>query len=163
MRRFTLYFQSSAVVETLEKKQRNVAKFLGSILHHAISFSMLWVRAAIGIRWHCNTLQIVNILKYINLNHWINRFWHSVPNIRLVLQKINTKIMQISARFVSIIYSRGLIQYHLQLFQASFLWFSCSDPTIFRVVRLLLVLVQLGLFCQFLNLRPFYNYKKWRL
>jgi len=34
-------FQSGAVVETLKKKQRNAAKFLGSILHHAKSFSML--------------------------------------------------------------------------------------------------------------------------
>jgi len=50
MRHFALYFQSGAVVETLEKKQRNPAEFLGSILHHANSFSMLWVRAAIGIR-----------------------------------------------------------------------------------------------------------------
>jgi len=33
-----------------EKKQRIAAEFLGSILHHADSFSMLWVRAAIGIR-----------------------------------------------------------------------------------------------------------------
>jgi len=50
MRYFTLYFQSSAMVETLKKKQRNAAKFLGSILHHANLFSMLWVRAAISIR-----------------------------------------------------------------------------------------------------------------
>jgi len=35
------YLQSGAVVETLEKKQRNVSEFLGSILHHANSFSML--------------------------------------------------------------------------------------------------------------------------
>jgi len=41
MRHFTLYFQSGAVVETLEKKQRNAAEFLDSILHHANSFSML--------------------------------------------------------------------------------------------------------------------------
>jgi len=40
----------------------NAAEFLGSILHHANSFSMLWVRVAIGIRWHCNALQIVNML-----------------------------------------------------------------------------------------------------
>jgi len=40
MRHCTLYFQSSAVVETLIKKQRNAAKFLGSILHHANSFSI---------------------------------------------------------------------------------------------------------------------------
>jgi len=33
-----------------EKKQRSAAEFLGSILHHANSFSMLRVRAAIGIR-----------------------------------------------------------------------------------------------------------------
>jgi len=30
------------------KKQGNAAEFLGSILHHANSFSMLWVRAAMG-------------------------------------------------------------------------------------------------------------------
>jgi len=30
--------------------QRNAAEFLGSILHHANLFSMLWVRAARGIR-----------------------------------------------------------------------------------------------------------------
>jgi len=41
MRHFTLYFRSGAVVETLEKKQRNAAEFLGSIFHHANSFSML--------------------------------------------------------------------------------------------------------------------------
>jgi len=42
MRHFALYFQSGAVVETLEKKQRNAAEFLGSIfLHHANLFSML--------------------------------------------------------------------------------------------------------------------------
>jgi len=41
MQNFKLNFQSGAVVETLEKKQRNAAEFLGSILHHAISFSML--------------------------------------------------------------------------------------------------------------------------
>jgi len=35
------------MVETLEKQQH---KFLGSILHHANSFSILQVRAAIGIR-----------------------------------------------------------------------------------------------------------------
>jgi len=34
------YFQSVAVVETLEK-QWNAAEFLGSILHHVNSFSML--------------------------------------------------------------------------------------------------------------------------
>jgi len=45
-----LYFQNGAVVETLKIKQRNAAKFLGSILHHDNSFSMLCVRAAIGIR-----------------------------------------------------------------------------------------------------------------
>jgi len=44
-----LYFQSGAVVEMLEKKQRNAAEFLGSILHHANLFSMFWVKAAIGI------------------------------------------------------------------------------------------------------------------
>jgi len=33
-----------------EKKQRNAAEFLGSILHRANSFS-----------WHCNALQIVNM------------------------------------------------------------------------------------------------------
>jgi len=33
-----------------EKKQRNAAEFLGSIFHHVNSFSMLWVRAAIGIK-----------------------------------------------------------------------------------------------------------------
>jgi len=38
------------------KKQRNAAEFLGSILYHANSFSMLRVRAAIGIRWHCNVM-----------------------------------------------------------------------------------------------------------
>jgi len=32
------------------KKERNGAKFLSSILHYTNSFSMLWVRAAIGIR-----------------------------------------------------------------------------------------------------------------
>jgi len=37
----TLYFQNSAVVETMENKQRNAAEFLGSILHHGNSFSML--------------------------------------------------------------------------------------------------------------------------
>jgi len=37
----SLYFQSGAVAETLEKRQRNAAEFLGSILHHANSFSML--------------------------------------------------------------------------------------------------------------------------
>jgi len=47
---FYAHFQRGAVVETLEKKQRNAAEFLGSILHHANLFSMLWVRAAIGIR-----------------------------------------------------------------------------------------------------------------
>jgi len=41
MRHFTLYFQSGAVVETLEKKQRKAAEFLGSILHNANSFLML--------------------------------------------------------------------------------------------------------------------------
>jgi len=41
MRHFTLCFQSCVVVETLEKKQQNAAEFLGSILHHANSFSML--------------------------------------------------------------------------------------------------------------------------
>jgi len=41
MRHFTLYFQSGAVFETLEKKQRNAAEFLGSILHRANSVSML--------------------------------------------------------------------------------------------------------------------------
>jgi len=48
------------VAETLKKKQRNAAEFLSSILHHANSFSMFWIRAAIGIkiRWHCNALQI---------------------------------------------------------------------------------------------------------
>jgi len=45
-----------------EKKEQNAAEFLGSILHHANSFSMLWVRTAIGIIWHCNALQIVNML-----------------------------------------------------------------------------------------------------
>jgi len=43
---FTLYFQSGAVVETLEQKQRNAAEFLSSILHHANLSSML----CIGIR-----------------------------------------------------------------------------------------------------------------
>jgi len=33
-----------------EKKLRNAAEFLGSILHHANLFLMLWVRAAIRIR-----------------------------------------------------------------------------------------------------------------
>jgi len=33
MQYFTLHFQSGAVVEMLEKKQRNAAEFLGSILH----------------------------------------------------------------------------------------------------------------------------------
>jgi len=60
MRHFTLYFQSGTVVETLEKKvaEWNAAEY------HANSFSKLWVRAAaaaIGIRWHCNALQIVNM------------------------------------------------------------------------------------------------------
>jgi len=32
------------------KKKRNAAEFLGSILHHTNSFSMLWVREATGIR-----------------------------------------------------------------------------------------------------------------
>jgi len=50
MRHFTLYFQSGAVVETLEIKQRNAAEFLGSILHHANSFSLLWVKVAIDIK-----------------------------------------------------------------------------------------------------------------
>jgi len=40
MRHSTLYFQSGAVVETLEKKQLNAAEFL-AILHYANSFSML--------------------------------------------------------------------------------------------------------------------------
>jgi len=39
--RHTLYFQSGAVAETLKKKQRNAAEFLGSIFHHTNSFSML--------------------------------------------------------------------------------------------------------------------------
>jgi len=30
-----IFFQSGAVVETLKKKQRNAAEFLGSILHYA--------------------------------------------------------------------------------------------------------------------------------
>jgi len=34
------------MVETLEKKAGNAAEFLGSILHHANSFSMFWVRVA---------------------------------------------------------------------------------------------------------------------
>jgi len=38
---FTLYFQSGALVETVEKKRGNAAEFLGSILHHANSFLML--------------------------------------------------------------------------------------------------------------------------
>jgi len=36
---FTLYFQGGAMVETLEKKQRNAAEFLSSILHHATIFN----------------------------------------------------------------------------------------------------------------------------
>jgi len=44
-----LYFQSGAVVETLEK-QRSAAEFLGSILQHANSFSMPWVKVVLGIR-----------------------------------------------------------------------------------------------------------------
>jgi len=38
---FYALFSERAVVETLEKKQRNAVKFLGLILHHANSFSML--------------------------------------------------------------------------------------------------------------------------
>jgi len=58
----------------VEKKQRNAAEFLVSILHHANSFSMLWVRAAIGIKWHCNALQIDFIKtrknhKALEINH----------------------------------------------------------------------------------------------
>jgi len=34
MRHFTLYFQSGAVVETLENKAAVAAEFLSSILHH---------------------------------------------------------------------------------------------------------------------------------
>jgi len=41
MQHFMLYFQSGVVVETLKKKQGNAAELLGSILHHANSFSML--------------------------------------------------------------------------------------------------------------------------
>jgi len=54
---FTIYFQSGAVVETLEKKQLTAAKFLGLILHHANLFSMLGVRAAIGIRLEGTVMQ----------------------------------------------------------------------------------------------------------
>jgi len=41
MRHFTLYFQSGAVVETLEKSSGVLQEILGSIFHHANSFSML--------------------------------------------------------------------------------------------------------------------------
>jgi len=37
-------------IECDVKMRRNAAEFLGSILHHVNSFSMLWVRAAIGIK-----------------------------------------------------------------------------------------------------------------
>jgi len=55
MQHFTLYFQSDTVVEWLKRwkiKQQNVAEFWVwfSITPVANSFSMLWVRTALGIR-----------------------------------------------------------------------------------------------------------------
>jgi len=41
MRHFALYLQSGAVVEMLEKSSGYAAEFLGTILHHANSFSMV--------------------------------------------------------------------------------------------------------------------------
>jgi len=43
-------FRAAPRSKRWKKKQRNAAEFLGSILHHANSFSMLWVRAAIDIK-----------------------------------------------------------------------------------------------------------------
>jgi len=47
---FYTLFSERSCGRNAGKKQRKAAKFLGSILHHANSFSMLLVRAAIGIR-----------------------------------------------------------------------------------------------------------------
>jgi len=52
------------VVKAAKKQRGNAAEILGSILHHANSFSILWVRAAKSIRLDGTImpLQIINML-----------------------------------------------------------------------------------------------------
>jgi len=63
-------FRAASWSKRWKIKKRNAAEFLGSILHHANSFSTLWFWTAIGIRWHCNALQIVNMLPGC-LHFWV--------------------------------------------------------------------------------------------
>jgi len=47
---YALFSERRRSQNAKKKQQWNAAEFFGSILHHANSFSMRWVRAAIGIR-----------------------------------------------------------------------------------------------------------------